>query len=76
MRQQGVVTTFFQSRGFGFIQHNEDERDLFFHARDLRDIDEVDVTPGLRVTFVASRAEKGPMARDVRLAENAGGQEA
>jgi cold shock CspA family protein len=33
MRQQGTVVTYFDDRGFGFIQPDDSSGELYFHAR-------------------------------------------
>ncbi|NCO04676.1 MAG: cold shock domain-containing protein [Candidatus Magasanikbacteria bacterium] len=55
-------------RGFGFIAIEGEEKDLFFHANALVDVDFNDLREGDEVTFEVSDGPKGPAASDVRKA--------
>lgn len=50
MFKQGVVKSFQQDRGFGFIQLEEGNRDIFFHIKDFPHRD-IPVKVGERVKF-------------------------
>lgn len=45
----GVVTTFIEDRGFGFIRPADRGADVFVHVRDLANRDEL--KPGDKVSF-------------------------
>lgn len=56
-------------RGFGFITA-DDGQEYFFHRSGLDSSLEFDkLAGGEKVTFDIERSDKGPRARDVRLAE-------
>lgn len=63
----GTVTWFDADKGFGFITPESGGADVFVHARELDgDLDELH--EGDRVTFETVQGDRGPQARDVRLA--------
>lgn len=55
-------------RGFGFIAIEGEEKDLFFHANELVDVEFNDLKEGDEVTFEISEGPKGPAASQVRRA--------
>lgn len=55
-------------RGFGFISQDGEEKDLFFHASELQDIDFNDLQEGDDVTFEVAEGPKGPNAVNVARA--------
>jgi len=46
-------------RGFGFISQEGEEKDLFFHASELVDVDYNDLREGDEVTFEVAEGPKG-----------------
>jgi len=54
-------------KGFGFIQVEGQEKDLFFHANELQNIDYNDLKEGQEVEFEIVDGEKGPSATNVSL---------
>src|SRR5690606_25911326 len=63
----GTVTWYDEGKGFGFIKPDSGAEDLFVHARSLAGgLTELD--EGDRVTFDVVAGDKGPQAREVRLA--------
>ena len=56
-------------RGFGFIARDGETKDLFFHAKDLVGITFDELQVGATVTFDLVEGDKGPSAKNVRLAE-------
>jgi CspA family cold shock protein len=59
----GEVDFFNDTGGYGFIQSEDVEKDVFFH---MEDIDGPDLTEGEEVEFEVEHAEKGPRAIHVR----------
>ena len=55
-------------RGFGFISQDGEEKDLFFHASELQDIDFNDLQEGDDVTFEIADGPKGQNAVNVARA--------
>lgn len=55
-------------RGFGFISREGQEKDLFFHSKDLVGVTFEELQIGAVVTFDVVEGEKGPAAKNVKLA--------
>jgi CspA family cold shock protein len=55
-------------RGFGFISREGEEKDLFFHSNDLVGVTFEDLKEGAEVTFDIVDGDKGPNAKNVKLA--------
>ena len=55
-------------KGFGFISREGEEKDLFFHSNDLSDVSFDALEVGAEVTFDVEQGEKGPSAKNVKLA--------
>jgi cold shock protein len=55
-------------RGFGFIARDGETKDLFFHSNDLSGVTFDDLQVGAAVTFEIVEGEKGPSAKNVKLA--------
>ena len=56
-------------KGFGFIAIDGEEKDLFFHSSDLVDgITFDELQEGAEVTFEKVQGDKGPAAKNVKLA--------
>jgi CspA family cold shock protein len=55
-------------RGFGFISQEGEEKDLFFHATELQDVEFNDLQEGDDVTFEVADGPKGPNAVNVQRA--------
>jgi len=55
-------------RGFGFISREGEAKDLFFHSKDLVGITFDELKVGDAVTFEVVVGEKGPGAKNVKLA--------
>ena len=67
---KGTIKRLIIDRGFGFIQTEEQEEDLFFHRNELQDVQFADLREGQEVEFEKSRGRDGrPAAIKVRLAE-------
>lgn len=55
-------------RGFGFISREGEAKDLFFHSNDLSGVTFDELQVGAAVTFDIEQGEKGPSAKNVKLA--------
>lgn len=55
-------------RGFGFISQEGEEKDIFFHASEVQDIDFNDLKEGDKVTFEVTDGPKGLSATNVAKA--------
>lgn len=55
-------------RGFGFITPDDGEKDVFFHAQNVVDVEFNDLKEGDAVTFEVEEGPKGPAATDVTRA--------
>lgn len=60
---KGTVKFFNDAKGFGFIT-NEDGKDIFVHANDLKGLK---ITEGDKVSFDTADGKKGPMAVNIEL---------
>jgi cold shock protein len=56
-------------RGFGFISRDGETKDLFFHSKDLVGVTFDELQVGATVTFEVVNSEKGPAAKNVKLAK-------
>jgi cold shock protein len=63
--QKGKIARL-MDKGFGFISSEESEKDLFFHAKELIDIDFDSLKEGDEVEFEVVQGEKGPQAIKVK----------
>lgn len=67
-RQRGIIKSWRDEKGFGFIEPVDGGPDLFFHANDVKNSRRRDLA-GQRVTYVLVPGRDGkPAAGDVRLA--------
>jgi len=55
-------------RGFGFIAQEGEEKDLFFHSNELKNVQYEDLQEGDKVTFEIGEGPKGPNATNVSKA--------
>lgn len=55
-------------RGFGFITREGEAKDIFFHSNDLVGVTFKELQIGAKVTFDIENGEKGPGAKNVKLA--------
>jgi len=55
-------------KGFGFISREGETKDLFFHSNDLVDVSFDELQVGAEVTFEVVDGQKGPSAKEVKLA--------
>ena len=52
-------------KGFGFITVDGEEKDLFFHRNELKDVTYEELKVGDRVAFEKADSPKGPNATNV-----------
>lgn len=55
-------------RGFGFITREGEEKDLFFHANELKDVEFNDLREGDELTFELADGQKGQNAVNISKA--------
>lgn len=63
----GIVKTK-TDKGFGFISREGEAKDLFFHSNDLVGVTFDELQEGAAVTFDIVDGQKGPAAKNVKLA--------
>jgi len=63
----GTIKTL-TDRGFGFITREGEEKDLFFHANELKNVQFNDLREGDKVTFEVTEGPKGLNATNVNKA--------
>ena len=56
-------------KGFGFIAREGEDKDVFFHSSDLDGVTFDELQEGTAVTFEIVDGEKGPAAKNVKLAK-------
>ncbi len=61
---EGTIKTLTE-KGFGFITVDGEEKDLFFHGNELKDVKYEELKVGDRVSFEKTDSEKGPNATNV-----------
>ncbi len=66
---QGTIKTL--KNGFGFIAREGEEKDLFFHSKELQGVTFDELKVGDTVTFEVVETEKGPAAVSVSRAREA-----
>lgn len=53
-------------RGFGFISREGQDKDLFFHSKDLIGVTFDELQVGDQVSFEVVEGQKGPAAKNVK----------
>jgi CspA family cold shock protein len=66
---QGKVKFFDDAKGFGFIEVEGQEDDVFVHHSDIQMPGFKSLDEGDQVEFEIEQAEKGPRAKNVRKAD-------
>ena len=64
---KGTIKTL-TDRGFGFIARDGEEKDLFFHSKELKGVTFDELKVGDVVSFEVANGEKGPSAVNVSRA--------
>ncbi len=62
--EQGKIVRL-TDRGFGFIAREGQEKDLFFHSNELKNVQYNDLREGDKVTFEVADGPKGPSAVNI-----------
>lgn len=62
--EQGTIARL-MDKGYGFISREGEEKDLFFHANELKNIEFDALKEGDAVTFEVQQGDKGPHATNV-----------
>ncbi|MFH1978982.1 MAG: cold shock domain-containing protein [Patescibacteria group bacterium] len=65
--QEGTIARL-TDRGFGFIAREGEEKDLFFHSNELKNVQYDDLKEGDKVTFEVAEGPKGLNAVNVNKA--------
>ncbi|MGM0604910.1 MAG: cold-shock protein [Halobacteriota archaeon] len=60
---KGTVAFFNDTGGYGFIESDDVDEDVFFH---MEDVGGPDLEEGQEVEFEVVQAEKGPRAKDLQ----------
>ncbi len=63
--QEGIVAKKVDAKGFGFIKREGQEKDLFFHSNELKNISFDELREGDKVSFEVGDSPKGPNAVNV-----------
>jgi CspA family cold shock protein len=61
----GIVSKFFDDKGYGFITPDGGGKDIFVHQKDIQMEGFKSLKPGQRVNFDLSQEAKGPKASNV-----------
>jgi CspA family cold shock protein len=64
----GTIKTLVEGKNFGFISREGEEKDLFFHSKELVDVTFEELRAGDVVSFEVIETEKGPAAVKVTRA--------
>ena len=65
---EGTIKTLLSEKGYGFISREGEEKDLFFHSKELQGVSFDELKVGDKVTFEVVQGEKGPAATNVARA--------
>ncbi|NMI83029.1 MAG: cold-shock protein [Candidatus Nitrosopelagicus brevis] len=60
--ETGTVKCFNQPKGFGFIEREDEDKDLFVHKTEVNG----QIRDGDKVEFEVGESEKGPAAKTVK----------
>ena len=65
----GTVVWFNNAKGFGFLNRNDGEADVFVHYSAIQAEGYKSLKEGQKVEFEIVKGQKGPQAEDVRVIE-------
>jgi CspA family cold shock protein len=65
MSIKGKVKWFNATKGYGFIEREDKEKDVFVHANAAREAN-LDLNEGDELTFEVENGEKGPSATNLK----------
>lgn len=65
---QGTIKTLVAEKGYGFIQTDSNDGDVFFHHSAVEDGEFDSLQTGMAVTYELGQGPKGPRAENVRPA--------
>lgn len=68
---KGTIKKLISHRGYGFIDTDEQEEDLFFHRSQLVSAKFDELREGDVVEFEIEQTEKGPQAIQIKVTEKA-----
>ena len=68
MSLQGKVKWFNQNKGFGFIEREDKEKDVFVHVSAVRDAGMNGLDEGQALTYDVEDGPKGPNATNIKSA--------
>jgi len=68
--EQGKISRIVADRGFGFISREGQDKDLFFHSKELQGVAFEDLKEGDMVQFEVSESPKGLNATKVTKISN------
>jgi len=68
MSLKGKVKWFNPTKGFGFIEREDKEKDVFVHTSAVRDAGMNSLDEGQEVTFDVEDGPKGPNATNIKSA--------
>jgi CspA family cold shock protein len=67
MSLKGKVKWFNGAKGYGFIEREDKEKDVFVHSSAVRDAGLNQLDEGQEVTFDVENGEKGPSAISLKI---------
>lgn len=65
---EGTIKKLVSDKGYGFIEREGEEKDLFFHSNSLIGLGFDDLREGDKVKFEVEESQKGPNAVNVEKA--------
>ena len=68
MSLKGKVKWFNSTKGFGFIEREDKEKDVFVHTSAVKDAGRNSLEEGQEVTFDVEDGPKGPNATNIKSA--------
>ena len=66
-QETGIVKWFNGSKGYGFIERESGDGDVFVHYSAINSMGFRSLDEGQRVQFTVVQGEKGPQAQDVNI---------